>query len=197
MKIETFFTSFLASTNLDNIDNQELIKYSYGLKESSSGTVKSNVGGWQSDPLSIPNQEVARLVETIREQVEKVATCWKLKHDKTHISIDNIWININPKCGFNRPHVHPGSTFSGVYYAKCQTDGSSIVFQHPATNFQYHINPDTVVDWNDFVSATIRYTPNEGDLLIFPAFLVHYVEPNWHDEDRISIAFNASIKLND
>ncbi len=197
MKIETFFTSFLASTNLTNIDNRELVRYSYQLKENSAGVIKSNVQGWQSEPLTVPNNEIAKLVETIREHVEKVAECWKLKHDKTSAVVENLWININPKCGFNRPHVHPGATFSGVYYPKCKSDSSSIVFMHPASNFQYHINPDLIIDWNDFSSASIRYTPNEGDLLIFPAFLVHYVEPNWDDDDRISIAFNASIKLNE
>lgn len=196
MKIETFFTSFLAYTNLDNIDNQKLIAYGYGLKDLSVGTINSNVGAWQSDSLDLINYEVAKLADTIKEHVEKVAECWKLKNDKTYVSIDNLWININPKCGFNRPHVHPGATFSGVYYVKCKTNGSGIVFQHPATNFQYHINPDTLIEYNEFVSATARYTPNEGDLYIFPAYLVHYVEPNRSNDDRISIAFNASIKLN-
>jgi uncharacterized protein (TIGR02466 family) len=196
MKIETFFTSFLAYTNLDNIDNQKLIAYGYELKDLSDGTINSNVGAWQSDSLDLINYEVAKLADTIKEHVEKVAECWKLKNDKTYVSIDNLWININPKCGFNRPHVHPGATFSGVYYVKCETNGSGIVFQHPATNFQYHINPDTLIEYNQFVSATARYTPNEGDLYIFPAYLVHYVEPNRSNDDRISIAFNASIKLN-
>ena len=196
MKIETFFTSFLAYTNLDNIDNQKLIAYGYGLKDLSVGTINSNVGAWQSDSLDLINYEVAKLADTIKEHVEKVAECWKLKNDKTYVSIDNLWININPKCGFNRPHVHPGATFSGVYYVKCKTNGSGIVFQHPATNFQYHINPDTLIEYNEFVSATARYTPNEGDLYIFPAYLVHYVEPNRSNDDRISIAFNASRKLN-
>lgn len=196
MKIETFFTSFLAYTNLDNINNQKLIAYGYELKDLSVGTINSNVGAWQSDSLDLINYEVAKLADTIKEHVEKVAECWKLKNDKTYVSIDNLWININPKCGFNRPHVHPGATFSGVYYVKCKTNGSGIVFQHPATNFQYHINPDTLIEYNEFVSATARYTPNEGDLYIFPAYLVHYVEPNRSNDDRISIAFNASIKLN-
>jgi len=195
MKIETFFTSFLAYTNLDNIDNEKLIAYSYQLKNSTKAATNSNVGAWQSQSLTLVNEEVAKLATTIRYHVEKVAEFWKFKDEKTYISIDNLWININPKSGFNRPHVHPGATFSGVYYIKCKTNGSGIVFQHPATNFQYHINPDTIIDYNEFVSSTARYVPNISDLYIFPAFLVHYVEPNLYDEDRISIAFNASINL--
>ena len=33
----------------------------------------------------------------------------------------------------------------------------------------------------------------EGDLLIFPSYLPHYVEPNKSDEDRIVISFNIDI----
>ena len=195
MKIETFFTSFLASTNLTDIDNQELIRYSYQLKDQSTGVLKSNAGGWQSESLVIPNTEIAKLVETIQGRIEQVADCWKLKNKNSVVSLENIWININSKTAFNRPHVHPKSTFSGSYYIKCsEQEGGAIVFLHPAINFQYHIDPDTVEDWNDFTSGNIRHSPKEGDLLIFPAYLSHYVEPNLLDEDRISIAFNASIK---
>ena len=33
----------------------------------------------------------------------------------------------------------------------------------------------------------------EGDLLIFPSYLPHYVEPNKSDEDRIVVSFNIDI----
>ena len=31
-----------------------------------------------------------------------------------------MWANINPPEGMNKPHVHPNSLFSGVYYVKSQ-----------------------------------------------------------------------------
>ena len=194
MNIEPFFTSFFATTNLPTINNEELIRYSYELKSQSQGVLKSNAGGWQSESLSIPNSEVAKLVDIIRDHITEVANCLKLTNDKTIVSLENIWININPKVSFNRPHVHPKSVFSGTYYVKCPEQvGGAIVFLHPATNFQYHINPDLVTDWNDFTSGNYRFSPAAGDLIIFPSYLNHYVEPNSADEDRISIAFNAGL----
>ncbi len=194
IKIETVFTSFIASTSLTEIDNNELINYSYHCKENSQGVLKSNAGGWQSDSLSIPNTEIGRLADMIHFNLTKVAECWKLKTEKNAVSLENIWININPLSSFNRPHVHPKSIFSGTYYVKCDEQvGGGIVFLHPAINFQYHISPDIVTDWNDFTSGTWRIQPKPGDLIIFPSFLNHYVEPNLLDTDRITIAFNAGI----
>ena len=194
LKIETVFTSFIASTSLTEIDNNELINYCYHCKENSTGVLKSNAGGWQSDSLSIPNAEIGKLADLIHHNLTKVAECWKLKTEKNTISLENIWININPVSAFNRPHVHPKSIFSGSYYVKSDEQvGGGIVFLHPAINFQYHINPDIVTDWNDFTSGTWRIQPKPGDLIIFPSFLNNYVEPNLLDSDRISIAFNAGI----
>jgi len=41
------------------------------------------------------------------------------------------------------------------------------------------------------ISASIKV--NEGDLLIFPAYLPHSVEENKSDEDRVIISFNIDI----
>ena len=91
------------------------------------------------------------------------------------------------------PHSHPCSVFSGSFYVKVPKDSGSIVFRHPISNLMdsYWIN-DTV-NFTEFTSCTWKFTPNENDLLIFPSWLEHYVEPNMNKkEERISIAFNLS-----
>ena len=45
--------------------------------------------------------------------------------------IGNMWANINPPGGYNRPHIHPNSHFSGVYYIKATKDSGEIVFNDP------------------------------------------------------------------
>jgi ectoine hydroxylase-related dioxygenase (phytanoyl-CoA dioxygenase family) len=37
----------------------------------------------------------------------------------------------------------------------------------------------------------LKIEPEEGSLIIFPSYLPHSVEPNKHDEERISISFNV------
>jgi len=41
-----------------------------------------------------------------------------------------------------------------------------------------------------------RIQPKRGDLLLFPAYLPHWVEQNNGTEDRISIAWNISMTIN-
>ena len=38
------------------------------------------------------------------------------------------------------------------------------------------------------------FIPEEGDLLLFPSAMIHYVEPHSSDFERISIAFNNSFR---
>ena len=43
-------------------------------------------------------------------------------------------------------------------------------------------------------AEALSFTPDEGDLLIFPAYLHHSVEENLSNEDRIVISFNVDIQ---
>ena len=38
------------------------------------------------------------------------------------------------------------------------------------------------------------FIPQEGDLVLFPSAMIHYVEPHSSDFERISIAFNNSFR---
>ena len=46
---------------------------------------------------------------------------------------------------------------------------------------------------NFFNSMTWEVTPEEGKLMIWPSWLLHYVKPNLSDDTRISIAFNTTV----
>ena len=48
------------------------------------------------------------------------------------------------------------------------------------------------IDRTPFNNDRFFYEPKRGRILLFPSYLGHEVEPNITDEDRISIAFNAS-----
>ena len=45
----------------------------------------------------------------------------------------NMWANINPPGGYNRPHVHPNSHFSGVYYIKAPKNSGKLFLMNQAT----------------------------------------------------------------
>ena len=37
-----------------------------------------------------------------------------------NLFLGNMWANVNPPGGYNRAHIHPNCTWSGVYYVKHQ-----------------------------------------------------------------------------
>jgi hypothetical protein len=197
MKIHPIFSSFLAVKHLTGINNEELVKYAYQLKEKSPGVKKSNFAGWQSDTLEDqqPHPEIAKLANLIVDSADEVKSSIFPEPDSSVSFLNNIWININPCGAFNKPHVHPNAVLTGVYYVSTPGPSSKINFQHPGINVQYHYTPDVMKGSNNFTSAFWKYEPVAGDLLVFPAYLSHFVESNMSTQDRISIAFNTSLQL--
>jgi uncharacterized protein (TIGR02466 family) len=109
--------------------------------------------------------------------------------------VNNIWININPPGTFNRPHVHPECVFAGVYYVAVPENSGGISFKHPAVAQQYHVFPEVIEEYNSYSASSWAVDPEPGKLVIFPAWLEHYVEPNLSNSERISIAFNIHVGL--
>lgn len=94
------------------------------------------------------------------------------------------WANVNSKDGFNISHTHIGSVLSGVIYLQA-TDTGMIEFQ--PMNYIYKINHPC---W--FYNGTMQYHPEDGDIILFPSYLLHRVEPNPSTKERINLAFNIT-----
>ena len=105
--------------------------------------------------------------------------------------IGNMWANINPPGGYNRPHIHPNSHFSGVYYIKAPQNSGEIVFNDPRSA-AHMVMPERVKDIKppSHLWREVRVNPLEGRMLMFPSWLWHCVEPNESNDIRISVSFN-------
>ena len=172
-----------------NIDLDILIKYVYEKKKelpnSDSG---SHVDAWQSPSLH-DNYIFRPLIESIFENTDSMVNMCNVRKDKSLV-IGNLWANINPLGGSNKPHNHPGAIFSGVFYLQCPEKSGDIHFTHPASNQNYHFNEHTVTSYNNINAAAGSITPKPGMLLIFPGYQSHYVGANFSNTDRIVIGFN-------
>jgi uncharacterized protein (TIGR02466 family) len=193
MNIENAFSSPIIADYIECIDNAKLKKYALQLKASDAGREKSNVNGWQSNDVDNADSEIKKLSYEITQRITYLYQEFGLK-TPADVFISNMWININPTGGFNRPHVHQDSLFSGVYYIDTNENDGAIVFKHPAINHQYHIK-DNIDQYTNFTSSVYRVTPMKGKLVIFPSWLEHYVEANTTDTDRISISFNTQSRI--
>lgn len=187
MNIQDVFTNFLAIDTLaiDNISTLEKFCYDkIKLEPTDPG---------QSDMSEL---ELSTLFSDVKKQIEERLEIIKHKFDfkdNLKFRMGNTWINLNQNNNITRPHLHSNSLLSGVLYIKSKNSGP-IVFMHPVMAHQYVIGEDLIKNYNKFTSADISVIPEQGKLIIFPSWLVHYVENNLDDTDRISIAFNIKIE---
>ena len=98
------------------------------------------------------------------------------------------WVNVNSIGAGNTLHSHKGVSFACVYYLQSKDTGN-LVFSNPANILSHDchtlspfVHPKAVV-------------PDDGDLIMWPSWVPHLVEPNMSDKDRINLAFN--IRLNE
>jgi uncharacterized protein (TIGR02466 family) len=104
------------------------------------------------------------------------------------------WFTVTRKNGYHEVHKHGSSTWSGVYYVKASRDDAPIVFVNESHfNSSWPTNTSKTI-LNDFNSNQKICSVETGLLLIFPGFLLHKVERQDRDSDRITIAFNFNIK---
>jgi uncharacterized protein (TIGR02466 family) len=114
------------------------------------------------------------------------------------------WANINRLGDYHDPHNHPHCYLSGTYYVQVPTDRAPLRAREdvrpgcisfydprgPAVNMNAirgdpNINPEYTVQ------------PEPGQILLWPAFLTHFVHPNLSETPRISISFNVMLKWSD
>lgn len=202
MNYDPLFPSVVGSTDLE-ADNKALLEYCLTKQKESEGRVVSNLGGWQSNDLVHEdwkdNHAMSSLFRNIEEQINQYRIDNRLRED-ARCFISNWWININYKNATNGMHVHPYSAISGVYYVKCNPE------VHPGINFRtplkvrealwgMDVEPNKNQEYNHFTARYWAYSCESGKLLLFPSWLEHGVGKNLTDDIRVSISFNAQMKL--
>jgi len=177
------FSSYLSINNF-KFDIKKYKKEILNIKMKSKGRVVSNYGGWQSDEFKTVSKNFTDLFNKINEHIKEIEkNLFLLKELRLH----SLWCNINGLGSFNRPHSHPGSVVSGVYYVSIPKNSGSIVFLNRDLDSFYNKN---VKNYNEYNSTIWKINPKENECILFPSYLEHYVEPNLNKKERISISFN-------
>jgi len=114
------------------------------------------------------------------------------------------WANVNRRGDYHDPHNHPHAYLSGTYYVAVPPAEHELPENRPdvrpgAITFydpRGFANMTAIRD-DPQIEAEFTHRPEPGDLLLWPAFLLHFVHPNLSDEKRVSISFNATLKWSD
>ena len=104
------------------------------------------------------------ILKNLRNQVVKIL-------DSLNLILDGSWAQLYKENNFHFPHVHYGSDYSGIIYM----DGHN----SEGTNF---LN----VRGNIYTSKF-----KKKDLILFPSYVLHFVNVQKKDNNRTVISFNA------
>ena len=197
-KIYKLFPTPIFECKLNNFEqlNLELEKYIYDLKKNDEKGLKlsNRSGGWHSPYFDIGKNEIVKkflnalsphLLEIINKDYG-----WKCTPDQ--IRFEGMWSVINKKNSYNIRHFHPNCHLSAAYYVKAKENCGKIKFFEPLD--QKLMKTPSKNKTTELSAEVVNFTPNEGDLLIFPSYLHHSVEENLSGEDRIVISFNVDIQ---
>jgi len=95
----------------------------------------------------------------------------------------NIWGNVNNPYSRNIMHDHRSAVFSAVYY-----------IQGTDTGHLRLVNPANMLNDCNAQAPFVRdfyFTPKDGDLILWPAWVPHEVEINHSDKQRINLVFDV------
>ena len=172
--------------------NEELIKYIYGLHNNDNvGVKKSNINGWHSKPFDLKDDIPNKFYSHINNYIKDVFNKYGWEYNNTKVVCTSMWAIINKKGNFNIEHTHPNNYLSTAYYVKAPENCGNFKVTNPNI-LNRHIRAKAG-QANELNSNSASIKINEGDLLIFPAYLPHSVDENRSDEDRVIISFNIDI----
>ena len=183
---EPFFPTIIYGHDTQ-LDNNFLANEIVAWSKQNPGVKKTNVNGWHSETNMHELPQFKPLVDELFKMQHQVFKEEWL--DKEPV-LGNMWANINYKGGYNRPHIHPNSLFSGVYYVHAQPNSGKLVCNDPRPGIQTNMPTRVKGQPPKHLWREIHLEPKEGRILMFPAWLWHCVEPNESNDIRISVSFN-------
>ena len=110
------------------------------------------------------------------------------------------WYHITRKGGYFGIHNHPMASWSGVYCVDAgekvdeEPDSGALSFVSP------HISTTSFIDKScsnlsgQFSRGNKVFHLEDGQLVLFPSWLLHEVKPYFGDSERVTVAFNCWFK---
>ena len=162
---------------------QKIIQWS----QQNKGVSKTNAGGWHSETDMNKREEYNPLTRELFNMQEEIYPKENLSRKP---ACGNMWANINyPGC-FNRPHIHPNSLFSGVYFIKTPQNSGNLMVYDPRPGVQMTMPSRKKGKLSPELWREVHYEPKAGRCIMFPSWLWHEVKPNKSNDIRISVSFN-------
>ncbi len=170
VKQEIIQHTVIVKGHLENIDNDKLVADALANKD--NRTSDDPVNTLYEDSLMPMSESFQKVITGIRKDYESLTQI-------STLSLAAYWAHVQEYNQSSNIHDHFGVDLSGCYYPDENSNSSSIVFVWDV--------PQTKTEQSSV------YTPEQGDFLLFPSWLKHYVTRNSNRESRVSISFNFNL----
>lgn len=161
------------------------------------GMRRSNIGSWDSnkDLFEWPSEDVQTLKKWVARGVKEITLrVTRQKYNpKVQEMLAHAWANVSRADSYRKIHNHESCTWSGVYYVKSDL----VKEKSPSSGNIEFLDPRMLCLQTELPNSNfgnrIRVVPRAGRLVIFPNWLLHYVNPVEDDSLRICVAFNIKL----
>lgn len=185
----------------------ELLNQGKLQKEDAKDTLVGHINDEKSYNKILTNKFGYKILTYIDEYINTIKSDRKIVNESYKLFLNSLWINRQKAGEHNPPHKHSGGQISFVIYLdfpdeiKNESPFSKQSYTPGAITFFYGNN--TNVEGNtEYKFPTnllspidiVEHTPNSGEMIIFPSYLIHYVSSFYTENiERISVSGNISI----
>ena len=188
VKDYNLFPTYVWETQITGVDNESILSYIYDKEnQDPAGVRRSNIGGWHSHPYEVGDMPPDSFKELLHDCEEFVNDYCGKYTGVNDLVIGNYWFITNKKYDYNNQHHHLGSFLSCAYYVKAPKDSGRIVLMRDDHGEYYFGNRSGT---SEYTSLAHTFEPRESTFLVFPSWLLHSVEQNLSDEDRVVLSIN-------
>lgn len=177
--------------------NRKLAEHILEWERNESDSIgRSNFGGWHSPDtlLQWDTPEVVELRNMIAQAIRDATLRFATEEPKTTDVWMSGWANVLRTNSYNRLHDHHPAGWACVYYVQIgesaldESLNGVIEFIDPRNGIAAAKLPGSPFN------QQIRIAPEDGMLLLFPAWLKHIVYPYRGNTERIAIAANINFE---
>jgi len=174
----------------DDRVNEYLKSYEYERMDSKNGD-------YTKDKYILEKPEIIDLKKVIQNSIDDFVFNQLHVAGDVQFYITNSWAVKHSPGDWAQFHLHTNCLLSGVYYFDVKEDQGDLTFTSDYGSntgiFPININL-TFKENNIFNSKKWWMKPRNGNLYIFPSWLLHSVGENKTQDDRYSLAFNVHLK---
>lgn len=113
------------------------------------------------------------------------------------------WANVNRFGDYHDYHNHPHAYLSGAYYVRVPTKLEKLETRNDVRPGRLTFYDPracanmTAIKGDPYIEAEYTVEPKSGMILLWPAFLNHFVHPNLSKQPRLSVSFNVVLNWSD